>query len=155
MIPARLGRASQPGPGPIQEVARRQGIPSVTSSRFCYSSSGPASSSPSGLDGGYQLIRAPEAISVGEVPGGRGTGDGLEVAGRHPGSAAESTSTDLAPLWREIAGAVAGVTDRVTFGDLAEQVKARRSPSARSTTSDQRSPRKTMAGHASPTAFST
>ena len=52
----------------------------------------------------------------------------LEVAGRHPGSATESTSTDLAPLWREIAGAVAGVTDRVTFGDLAEQVKARRSP---------------------------
>ena len=96
---------------------------------------------------GYQLLRAPEAISVGEVLRAvEGRVTALEVAGRHPRSATESTSTDLAPLWREIAGAVAGVTDRVTFGDLAEQVKARRSPSARSTTSDQRSPRKTMAG---------
>jgi hypothetical protein len=37
-------------------------------------------------------------------------------------------ASDLAPLWREIAGAVGEVIDRTTFGDLAEQVKARRSP---------------------------
>jgi DNA-binding IscR family transcriptional regulator len=52
----------------------------------------------------------------------------LEVAGRHSSRASEAAASDLAPLWREIGGAVAAVIDRTTFGDLAEQVKARRSP---------------------------
>ena len=52
----------------------------------------------------------------------------LDVAGRHPSKTSEGTASDLAPLWREIAGAVAAVIDRTTFGDLAEQVKARQSP---------------------------
>jgi hypothetical protein len=53
----------------------------------------------------------------------------LDVAGRHPSKTSEGSASDLAPLWREIAGAVAAVIDRTNFGDLAEQVKARRSPS--------------------------
>jgi DNA-binding IscR family transcriptional regulator len=52
----------------------------------------------------------------------------LEVAGRHPGSPGEAAAADLAPLWREIAAAVGTVIDRTTFGELAEQVKARRAP---------------------------
>ena len=52
----------------------------------------------------------------------------LDVAGRHPSKTSEASASDLAPLWREIACAVGEVIDRTTFGDLAEQVKARRSP---------------------------
>jgi DNA-binding IscR family transcriptional regulator len=52
----------------------------------------------------------------------------LDVAGRHPTKVSEAAASDLAPLWREIAGAVTTVIDRTTFGDLAERVKARRSP---------------------------
>ena len=51
----------------------------------------------------------------------------LEVAGRTPGDGIE-TDSDLAPLWQEIAEAVSAVIDRVTFGDLAERARARRSP---------------------------
>ena len=52
----------------------------------------------------------------------------LDVAGRHPSKTSDAAASDLAPLWREIASAVGEVIDRTTFGDLAEQVKARRSP---------------------------
>jgi hypothetical protein len=52
----------------------------------------------------------------------------LEVAGRHPTRVSEAAAADLAPLWREISAAVGAVIDRTTFGDLAERVKARRSP---------------------------
>jgi hypothetical protein len=52
----------------------------------------------------------------------------LDVAGRNPAAGGDPGSSDLAPLWREISSAVATVIDRTTFGDLAEQVKARQSP---------------------------
>jgi DNA-binding IscR family transcriptional regulator len=52
----------------------------------------------------------------------------LDVAGRSPASGKDGGSSDLEPLWQEIASAVATVVDRTTFGDLAEQVKARQSP---------------------------
>jgi Rrf2 family protein len=131
-IRALLDLAVHHGEGlvPIQEVARRQGIPQrYLEQVLLLLKRADLLESKRGSTGGYQLLRAPEAISVGEVLRAvEGRVTALEVAGRHRGSAAESTSTDLAPLWREIAGAVAGVIDRVTFGDLAEQVKARRSP---------------------------
>ena len=74
-------------------------------------------------------MRPPAAISVGEVLRAvEGRVTALDVAGRNPRSPSEAGSSDLAPLWHEIAGAVAAVIDRTTFGDLAEQVKARRSP---------------------------
>jgi Rrf2 family protein len=114
----------------IQEVARRQGIPQryleqvlllLKRAGFLESKRGAA--------GGYQLVRAPGAISVGEVLRAvEGRVTALDVAGRNPSSASQAGASDLAPLWREIAGAVAAVIDRTTFGDLAEQAKARRSP---------------------------
>jgi Rrf2 family protein len=82
-----------------------------------------------GSAGGYQLVRPPGAISVGEVLRAvEGRLTALDVAGRSPGNPKDAGSSDLAPLWREIATAVATVVDRTTFGDLAEQVKARHSP---------------------------
>jgi Rrf2 family protein len=131
-IRALLDLAVHHGEGlvPIQEVARRQGIPQryLEQVLLLLKRAGLLESK-RGSTGGYQLRRAPAAISVGEVLRAvEGRVTALEVAGRHPGSSSESTSADLAPLWREIAGAVATVIDRITFGELAEQVKARRSP---------------------------
>ena len=131
-IRALLDLAVHHGEGlvPIQEVARRQGIPQryleqvlllLKRAGFLESKRGSA--------GGYQLVRSPGAISVGEVLRAvEGRLTALDVAGRNPAGTDDTSSADLAPLWREIAGAVATVVDRITFGDLAEQVKARRSP---------------------------
>jgi Rrf2 family protein len=131
-IRAVLDLAVHHGEGlvPIQEVARRQGIPQryleqvlllLKRAGFLESKRGSA--------GGYRLVRSPDAISVGAVLRAvEGRLTALDVAGHHARGTPEAWSSDLAPLWHEIAGAVAAVVDRTTFGDLAEQVKARRSP---------------------------
>jgi Rrf2 family transcriptional regulator, cysteine metabolism repressor len=131
-IRALLDLAVHHGEGlvPIQEVARRQGIPQryLEQVLLLLKRAGILESR-RGSAGGYQLVRSPAGISVGEVLRAvEGRVTSLEVAGRHPSKTSEATASDLAPLWSEIAGAVAGVVDRTTFGDLAEQVKARRSP---------------------------
>jgi Rrf2 family transcriptional regulator, cysteine metabolism repressor len=131
-IRALLDLAVHHGEGlvPIQEVARRQGIPQryLEQVLLVLKRAGFLDSK-RGATGGYQLVRAPAAITVGEVLRAvEGRVTGLEVAGRHPGTSGAPLSSDLAPLWREIAGAVAKVVDRISFGDLAEQVKARQSP---------------------------
>jgi Rrf2 family protein len=131
-IRALLDLAVHHGEGlvPIQEVARRQRIPQryLEQVLLLLKRAGLLESK-RGATGGYQLMRAPGAISVGEVLRAvEGRVTALEVAGRHPGASGETPSSDLEPLWREIASAVALVVDRTTFGDLAEQVKARHSP---------------------------
>jgi len=131
-IRALLDLAVHHGEGlvPIQEVARRQGIPQryLEQVLLLLKRAGILESR-RGSAGGYQLVRAPAEISVGEVLRAvEGRVTALDVAGRHPSKTSDATASDLAPLWREIAGAVAAVIDRTTFGDLAEQVKARRSP---------------------------
>ena len=130
-IRALLDLAVHHGEGlvPIQEVARRQGIPQryLEQVLLLLKRAGILESK-RGSAGGYQLVRAPAGISVGEVLRAvEGRVTVLDVAGRHP-SKSEAATSDLAPLWREISGAVAAVIDRTTFGDLAEAVKARRSP---------------------------
>jgi Rrf2 family protein len=131
-IRALLDLAVHHGEGlvPIQEVARRQGIPQryLEQVLLLLKRAGFVESK-RGATGGYQLVRAPGAITVGAaLQAVEGRVSGLEVAGRHSGGSSDLLATDLAPLWREIAGAVATVVDRTTFGDLAEQVKARQSP---------------------------
>ena len=131
-IRALLDLAVHHGEGlvPIQEVARRQGIPQryLEQVLLLLKRAGILESK-RGSAGGYQLVRAPAGISVGEVLRAvEGRLTALDVAGRHPNKVSEAAASDLAPLWREISGAVGAVIDRTTFGDLAEQVKARRSP---------------------------
>jgi Rrf2 family transcriptional regulator, cysteine metabolism repressor len=114
----------------IQEVAHRQGIPQhyLEQGLLLLKRAGLLESK-RGSTGGYQLVRPPAAISVGEVLRVvEGRVNALEVAGRSPRGSSDAGSSDLAPLWHEIAGAVAAVVDRTTFGDLAERAKARRSP---------------------------
>jgi Rrf2 family protein len=129
-IRAVLDLAVHHGQGlvPIQEVARRRGIPQryLEQVLLALKRAGLLESR-RGSAGGYQLVHPPEAISVGDVlraVEGRLT---AHVAGRAAGNGAEP-DPDLAPLWREITGAVAAVVDRVTFGELAERARARRSP---------------------------
>jgi Rrf2 family transcriptional regulator, cysteine metabolism repressor len=113
---------------PIQDVARRQGIPQryleqvlllLKRAGFLASKRGAA--------GGYHLVRPPEQISVGDVlrviEGGLTP---LEVGGRMPRDRRDA-GRDLAELWQEIAEAVATVIDRTTFAELAERVVAKRS----------------------------
>src|SRR5581483_876777 len=130
-IRAVLDLAIHHGQGliPIQEVARRQGIPQryLEQVLLLLKRAGLLDSK-RGSTGGYQLARPPAGISVGEVLRAvEGRVTALEVAGSTTGDGRASVA-DLSPLWGEIAGAVAGVIDRTTFGDLAERVRARQSP---------------------------
>ena len=131
-IRALLDLAVHHGEGlvPIQEVARRQNIPQryLEQVLLLLKRAGILESK-RGSAGGYQLVRSPAGISVGDVLRAvEGRVTALDVAGRHPSKTSDAAASDLAPLWREIASAVGEVIDRTTFGDLAEQVKARRSP---------------------------
>ena len=104
---------------PIQEVAHRQGIPQryLEQVLLLLKRAGLLESK-RGSTGGYQLIRPPAAISVGEVLRVvEGRVNALEVAGRSPRGSSDAGSSDLA-----------AVIDRTTFGDLAERAKARCSP---------------------------
>lgn len=114
---------------PIQDIAQRQSIPQryleqvlllLKRAGFLQSKRGSA--------GGYQLIRPPGEISVGEVlhamEGPLERGEPGPRAGRR---GASDHSRDLEELWSEISAAVAGVVDRVTFADLCQRVERRRS----------------------------
>ena len=131
-IRALLDLAVHHGEGlvPIQEVARRQNIPQryLEQVLLLLKRAGILESK-RGSAGGYQLVRSPAGISVGDVLRAvEGRVTALDVAGQPPSKTSDAAASDLAPLWREISGAVGEVIDRTTFGDLAEQVKARRSP---------------------------
>jgi Rrf2 family protein len=131
-IRALLDLAVHHGEGlvPIQEVARRQNIPQryLEQVLLLLKRAGILESK-RGSAGGYQLVRPPSGISVGDVLRAvEGRVTALDVAGRHPSKTSDGAASDLAPLWREMAAAVGEVIDRTTFGDLAEQAKARRSP---------------------------
>lgn len=114
---------------PIQDVARRQRIPPryleqvlllLKRAGFLVSKRG--------ASGGYQLVRPPGEISVGDVLRAiEGRVTALEVGGRDSRDGT-GASPDLAELWQEVGDAVGAVIDRTTFGELAERTAARRSP---------------------------
>ena len=113
---------------PIQEIAQRQRIPQryLEQVLLLLRRAGFLESK-RGATGGYQLVKPPEEVSVGDVLRAI---DGriavLEVAGRGPGDT--SPGSDLAALWQEVADAVGAVIDRLTFAELADRARARRSP---------------------------
>jgi Rrf2 family protein len=122
---------------PIQDVARRQGIPQryLEQVLLLLKRAGFLDSK-RGSTGGYRLARSPGAISVGDVLRAvEGRLTPLEIAGhdarlRRPGPArggpGRTGAGDLAELWAEMAEAVARVVDNTTVADLAERVRARR-----------------------------
>jgi Rrf2 family transcriptional regulator, cysteine metabolism repressor len=106
----------------IQEIAARQHIPqryleqvllALKRAGFLASRRGAA--------GGYHLSRAPEEISVGDVLRAVEGADAPFEPVSRPGR----DGHDLAELWDDIAGAVSGVVDRLTFGVLADRARER------------------------------
>lgn len=114
---------------PIQGIAQRQGIPQryleqvlllLKRAGFLQSKRGSA--------GGYQLIRPPREISVGQVLRAmEGSLERTEPGQRAGRRGVSDHSRDLEELWSEISAAVAGVVDRVSFADLCQRVEQRRS----------------------------
>src|ERR671925_541463 len=103
---------------PIQDVARRQGIPQryLEQVLLLLKRAGLLASK-RGAAGGYHLVRPPADVSVGEVlrvvEGGLMP---LEIAGRSPRGRRDA-GRDLLELWEAVADAVATVIDRTTFAD--------------------------------------
>lgn len=73
-----------------------------------------------GKEGGYNLSKAPDKISLGKVMHGVG-GSFLPLAS----SAADDESV-FAPIWSEVKNAIATVLDRITFEDIAEKVETKK-----------------------------
>jgi Rrf2 family transcriptional regulator, cysteine metabolism repressor len=106
----------------IQEIAGRQHIPqryleqvllALKRAGFLASRRGAA--------GGYHLSRAPEELSVGDVLRAVEGADAPFEPVSRPGR----DGHDLAELWDDIAEAVSGVVDRLTFGVLADRARER------------------------------
>jgi Rrf2 family protein len=115
---------------PIQDVARRQGIPARYLEQVLLQLKRAGFlQSKRGSTGGYRLARPPDRVSVGEVLRVvEGRGAGLDPGARPADRGPDAEVADLADLWTAVGEAVAGVLDRTTFRDLAERAAARRSP---------------------------
>lgn len=130
-IKAMLDLALRYGKGliSIQDIAERQAIPQryleqvlllLKRAGFLQSKRGSA--------GGYHLMRPPEEITVGAVLRAmEGSLERVEPARRPGRRSASDHGSDLEELWSEIAAAVSGVVDRISFGDLCRRVEQRRS----------------------------
>jgi len=108
---------------PIQEIAARQGIPQryLEQVLLALKRAGLLVSK-RGASGGYHLTRPPEDVTVGDVLRAVEGASAPFEATRERGTRAER---DLAALWEEIAEAVSGVVDRLTFGELAARARER------------------------------
>jgi Rrf2 family protein len=110
---------------PIQEVAARQRIPQRYLEQVLLSLKRMGLlTSKRGSAGGYHLVRSPEDITVGDVlraVEGNGSPFGASGTGR------DGVDPDLAKLWEDVAEAVSGVVDRLTFDELAARARERRS----------------------------
>jgi len=124
-VRAVLDLAQHQGQGlvPIQEVARRQGVPQryLEQVLLVLKRAGLLASR-RGSAGGYRLARSPEEISVGAV---LRAVEGASAPFEPLGHRASPDGHDLVELWEEIADAVSRVVDRLTFGELAARVRER------------------------------
>jgi Rrf2 family protein len=122
-----LALHQQGGLQPIQDIAARQGIPQRYLEQVLLQiKRAGLLTSKRGSAGGYRLGRPADEITVGAVlraVEGAVTGPGTPEAGRRPPP--NDRRGDLAELWREIAEAVSGVIDRMTFEDLRRRVEER------------------------------
>jgi Rrf2 family transcriptional regulator, cysteine metabolism repressor len=110
---------------PIQEVAARQRIPQRYLEQVLLSLKRMGLlTSKRGSAGGYHLVRPPDEITVGEVLRAV-EGNGSPFAAT--GTGRDEVDPDLAKLWEDVAEAVSGVVDRLTFDELAARTRARRS----------------------------
>jgi Rrf2 family protein len=124
------------GPAKIEEIARRQHIPkkyleqvllALKSAGLVYSVRG--------RDGGYQLARPPEEITLGEII--RAT-DGplapiscVSQTAYRPCTCPDETTCALRMVWLEVRNAIADVLDRTSMAAICqqcEQLQMQRAP---------------------------
>jgi Rrf2 family protein len=114
-----LATQSNGEPVKIADIARRQKIPQKFLELILAGlKQGGFVESRRGAEGGYLLARPPDTITVGQVL------RYMESA-RAARPAREDPSSPFAQLWREVDGAVSGVVDRATFGDLVREWRDR------------------------------
>ena len=109
---------------PIQAIAARQRIPQryLEQVLLALKREGLVTSK-RGSAGGYQLIRPPEEMTVGDVLRAvEGASAPFEAL---TGRRQPSDGGNLTELWSEISEAVSKVVDGLTFGDLAERARER------------------------------
>ena len=102
----------------IQEIAERQNIPQhyLVQILIQLKRQGLVVSS-RGKEGGYNLMRAPEAIGLGEVI--------MEMAGPLLPAADSATKKDsvFSGVWKDVEEAMSRVLDRVTFDDICRKAR--------------------------------
>jgi Rrf2 family protein len=81
-----------------------------------------------GTEGGYVLARAPGEITVGDVIQSV-SGPFVQLScldsGNFEDACNRETACEFKPIWAEVDRAIGSVLNRVTFGDLVRQVRAR------------------------------
>jgi Rrf2 family protein len=108
---------------PIQEIAARQAIPQRYLEQVLQAlKRADLLGSRRGAAGGYQLARAPEDITAGDV---LRAVDGAQAPFEARDRGRGPRRDDLAELWEEIGRAVSEVVDRLSVGELAERARAR------------------------------
>jgi len=105
----------------IRAIADEHGIPSRFLVQILLQLKGAGYvNSTRGASGGYQLIKSPKDISLGEV---MSVIEGQESEITSAGSANSSTARVLVGAWREIAQVQHDALYAITFGDLVGRIK--------------------------------
>jgi Rrf2 family cysteine metabolism transcriptional repressor len=112
---------------PIQDVARRQGIPqryleqvllALKRAGFLHSRRGSS--------GGYRLAKAPDQITVGALLRAVEGRPGIGGSGRTSRTSSPDAGGDLTYLWKAVSEAVDAVVDGTTLEDLKRHATERR-----------------------------
>ena len=114
-LEAVLDLAAQPPGEPVKiaEIARRQRIPQKFLELILASlKQGGFVESRRGAEGGYLLARPADSLAVGEVL--------RFIEGTQPekGRLHRKNETPFSEMWRQVDGAVSGILDKTTFGDI-------------------------------------
>lgn len=117
-LAARYGSGE---PVRIRTIADEHGIPSRFLVQILLQLKGAGFvSSTRGAAGGYQLVRPPEEISLGEV---MAVIEGHETEGPSASTAQSPTARVLLGAWEEIAQVQREALRSITFGDLVARIK--------------------------------
>src|SRR5262249_50982939 len=105
----------------IRSIADEHGIPSRFLVQILLQLKGAGYvASTRGASGGYQLIKPPEEISLGEV---MAVIEGQEADVTSTASSRSPTARVLVDAWREVAGVEYNTLRSITFGDLVKRIK--------------------------------
>ena len=110
----------------IRDIADRHGIPSRFLVQILLQLKGAGLvASTRGASGGYQMLKAPEEISLGEV---MAVIDGPADNGASSAAPDSAAGRILADAWREINDLERQMLGSLTFADLIERAKAQNEP---------------------------